>query len=773
MSHADGTVQTVAPPIEDEGPALGPGRLSARWVAAAARRVSPDGWAIVAIAAAVLLANLPYLLGLFDPNPLDSRSGLVRSLTPGLLAGKPTIDPNVGFSSQALGHLAARDLLHLHLPWWNPYEVTGMPLVGETQAAALFPPTLLTAFSNGQIYEHVLLELIAGICTYRLLRRIDVTRWAATAGAVAFALSGTFAWFAHAAVNPVPFLPMLLLGIERAYAATRAGKRGGWRLMALAGALSVYAGFPEVAYVDALMAVGWIGWRCGALERRQLRRFVSKALLGGATGVLLAAPMLLAMNGFLSHANLGVHTNGQLGVQHLNGYSLPQLLMPYVYGPVNGDAHVQVWLMVGGYLTTSLLLFAGLGVVARGRRGLALIMLGFGVLVFARMYGEPPLLGHVIGVLPGMSNISFFRYGTSALVMTVVVLAALGLDDLARVPEHRRRLLWAAAAVIVVVVAAAFKARPLVDSFGTRFEHRTYFRVAIAWAALIPAVAVAIALLRGARERAALLAMLVAVDALALFVVPEFSAPRSVRIDLAPVRYLQRHLGDSRFFTLGPIQPNYGSYFGLASLNVNDFTPTSYSAYVHRRLDPVVNPNLFIGTGGGWRPAGQPSPEAMLMRHLGGYRAAGVRYVLTSPGHPLRQSPTTLSLVFRSPTTWIYRVIGASRYFSAASCRVSSSGRGSAQVSCSRSGTLVRRETWFPGWSAQLDGHPTTIRRVDGLFQAVTVPAGTHRIVFSFAPPDIGWGLLALLGGCVLMCAPSLAGAVARSRGGRGLQPAA
>ena len=75
---------------------------------------------------------------------------------------------------------ALLDLLHLHLPWWNPYEATGMPLLGETQAAALFPPTLLTALSDGQLYEHVVLELIAGISTYLLLRRIAVTRSAAS-----------------------------------------------------------------------------------------------------------------------------------------------------------------------------------------------------------------------------------------------------------------------------------------------------------------------------------------------------------------------------------------------------------------------------------------------------------------------------------------------------------------------------------------------------------------------------------------------------------------
>ena len=246
--------------------------------------VSADIWALLAIMLAVLLANSPYLVGLFDPNPLAfSRRADELDHARSLGGGRGSIRAN-GFVNQAIGHRAALDLLHLHLPWWNPYEATGMPLAGETQAAALFPPTLLTAFSNGQLNEHMLLELAAGLCTYLLLRRIRVTRAAAVAGAIVFALNGKFAWFADATVNPLPFLPMLLLGIERAYTATLSERGGGWRLIAVAGALSAYAGYPEVAYPNVLMGIAWFGWRCGCLERRQLRPFVTKAALGAAAG---------------------------------------------------------------------------------------------------------------------------------------------------------------------------------------------------------------------------------------------------------------------------------------------------------------------------------------------------------------------------------------------------------------------------------------------------------------------------------------------------------
>jgi hypothetical protein len=125
------------------------------------------------IAVAVIAPNLLYVSGRFDPDPLGTHSGPGAAVSPGALKGVQTIDPNSGLVSRALGQAAVRDWFHLTMPWWNPNEATGAPLAGEMQSAALSPLTILTVFSNGQLFEQMFLELIAGVSTFLLLRRLS------------------------------------------------------------------------------------------------------------------------------------------------------------------------------------------------------------------------------------------------------------------------------------------------------------------------------------------------------------------------------------------------------------------------------------------------------------------------------------------------------------------------------------------------------------------------------------------------------------------------
>src|SRR5580658_8190381 len=116
---------------------------------------------LLCMVGAVVVANLLSVLHLVTTNPLVLDAHLTV-ISPGWLPGLPYIDGNAGFTMQALGHLAALDWLHGHLPWWNPFEGVGAPLAGEMQSGAFFPLTLLLALHEGVLLVQLAVEVVAG-----------------------------------------------------------------------------------------------------------------------------------------------------------------------------------------------------------------------------------------------------------------------------------------------------------------------------------------------------------------------------------------------------------------------------------------------------------------------------------------------------------------------------------------------------------------------------------------------------------------------------------
>ncbi len=51
-------------------------------------------------------------------------------------------------------------------------------------------------------------------------------------------------------------------------------------------------------------------------------------------------------------------------------------------------------------------------------------------------------------------------------------------------------------------------------------------------------------------------------------------------------------------------------------------------------------------------------------------------------------------------------------------------------------GFIVLNDIWHPWWRAAIDGVETDILKANVLFRAVQVPAGTHKVTFSFRPVE-------------------------------------
>ena len=64
------------------------------------------------------------------------------------------------------------------------------------------------------------------------------------------------------------------------------------------------------------------------------------------------------------------------------------------------------------------------------------------------------------------------------------------------------------------------------------------------------------------------------------------------------------------------------------------------------------------------------------------------------------------------------------------------------QVDAFGEGFLVLTETAYPGWVCRIDGENAPIERADFAFQAVCLPAGSHEVIFEFAPRSLQLGFM-------------------------------
>jgi hypothetical protein len=767
-------------------------------------RRSHEIFPVACIFVAVVAANLPALLHLVTSNPL----AVDAYLSPGKsawLPGRPYIDPNSAFTTQALGHLATLDWLHGHIPWWNPFEGIGSPLAGEMQSGAFFLPTFLLVFHQGMLFLQIFLETTTGWATYLLVRKLGVGRTFSIAGGVAFGMCGTYAWLTHAPIRPIVLLPLSILGVERALSAARELRPGGWRLLAAALAFSILAGFPETTFIDGIFVAWWTVFRLAGPGRACWRAMVAKLAAGILVGVALAAPLIVAFVTYLPSANLGGHGH-LLAHAGLRATGLSQLILPYSLGPISGfraagggiDVISGLWGSVGGYLSVTLIAAALVGLIGRQNR---MLRVGLGVwvlLCLLRTYGFQPVV-HLFAAVPAINATAFFRYADPSWELAVVILAVFGLDDIACRVTRRGVLVGSAVLTGAMVAWAGMTAWPVMAHAGTTTPGHGNRQVYVVWSMAFAGVVLILLVVGGwraaRRSRAVptrrtkrikrqgriLAAAAICVESTLLLSFTYASAPPPPPLHLGSVTWLQAHLGTYRFATLGPIQPNYGSYFGIAEVNTTDLPiPKDWVIYVNSELDTNSPTLLFTGASTIDRQAQSPADE--FTSHLANFEAVGVRYIVTNangldifgtrfptagtdpwPGGPRVVYHDSFAEIWELPTPApLFSLVAESpensvdTNFVGAGCSVTGQGWDQATVTCSRPSMLIRQVQFMPGWSANVNRNAVAVNKVPfgptGLFQEVPVPSGRSIVRFNFLPPhETAAILVAFLAGVTLI----------------------
>ena len=288
----------------------------------------------LALTAFPCLLNAMGLCGILKTDPALLISGLGHIMKKGFNGGWPTLE--TGGAGQAITRVVVGELARGRFMWWNHDMGLGTPMIESPWTAPFFPPSWLLLLPHGTLLLGIFLQLISGLGTYFLLRRINIGRWAALAGGILYESNGTFAWLSGPAVNPIPFLPWLLLGLEKAKLAAQKNERGGWFLASGSLALSLYAGFPQIAYLNGLLVAAWGALRFAQCAPEVRTAFARKVVWGTFVGLLVAAPSISLFLNYMPYAYLDLHGQS-LGYSN---FTIPpvyfaQLVLPYLAGPLS------------------------------------------------------------------------------------------------------------------------------------------------------------------------------------------------------------------------------------------------------------------------------------------------------------------------------------------------------------------------------------------------------------------------------------------------------
>lgn len=334
-----------------------------------------------------------------------------------------------------------------HLPLWNPYIFSGMPLLAAAQGGLLFPLNwFYLVFSPAVATDLMVISayMLTAAGAYLFARRTG----ASIAGAVTTSLiwqSGGFLIGQISHINIVhtaAMLPWVLWALER-YVSNGSRARGA--VLAALVALQAFAGHQQtLAYSLMLVAAYAIVTALADLENRK-RYFSSLAFM--AAGVLLAAVQIVPTFELLRNSPRATAT-----YDFFSSFSMPRsfvatFVAPYVMGggdgrlfraPYIGQAYYTEYVAYAGVLAIMLALVALLLKPDTRTKFWAIAAVAGLVLAFGR--GAPLYLYRIIYYVP---ILNLFRVPARHLMevnFAIAVLAGRGLTSLAAMRGSKKAL---------------------------------------------------------------------------------------------------------------------------------------------------------------------------------------------------------------------------------------------------------------------------------------------------------------------------------------------
>lgn len=648
------------------------------------------------------------------------------------------------------------------LPLWDPYTNGGQPYLASPANYAFHPANVLYLIAPPIVAFNLVLALHVLFCAaaaYWLARVIGLSPQAAVASGAVFALCG----YTLSAAN----LMQLLLGlpwVPMTIALTHRALRDGRSIAAPAGAAAMLF-FGSAVELAGLLFATLIVWVAVADVQRPARPRVAAAAIVIVFAVVLSLLATLPATDVVAQSSRSERrTYDMFTSWSVDPRRLPELVVPRFLGPIGTLDDRDYWgrglesegfpYILSLYFGLPALILAAAGALGeenrRLRRALAaiaaaalLLALGRNLPVFELLY-ELPL-------------VAIFRYPVKAIgavVLPIALLAGYGVESF----HDRRRVALIAASVAALVAAGLLTSSGFAATFSDLFGFQTLSPMRLGASFVHASVAALVLALatRAGKRRLAAIAAVVALDLAVAGDSVNVYAPRTLFDEPPLAAQVRSIVGTGRFHAAKRdivLRAPTNDLFWLARWQIA--TLAGYTAAIFRI--PVVYhldydgfaPRRIATLSGEMDRLPWDQRRAILARAdvrafttTDAVPGAPVLAALRTPGAPivLYGNPSPGPAHFRgpcgsAPVALLRRSLNDAWYRADAPC----------------DGMVVFAETYYRGWTAQVDGKPAPIVPADYAFSAVAVGKGAHVIERRYFPPRLVAGAVCSALGLILL----------------------
>jgi hypothetical protein len=701
---------------------------------------------------------------------------LIAACFPGVIAGRDTFFfRDFAIFSYPLAAYHKECFWQGTIPLWNPYNDCGLPFLAQWNTMVLYPLSLiylLFPLSWSLPIFCLFHWWLGGFGMYRLARSWTGSNSAATLAGLAFLFNGVLLsclkWPNNIAA--LGWMPWVVLTAERAFS----GNARALGIAALVGAIQMLAGAPEIILLTwGFVAAFWLTSISGEWRKPLLRFPLLVLLVAG-----LSAAQLLPFLDLLQHSQRdGAFRGSQWPIPP---WGWANFILPLFYMfPSYHDVHAQpgqYWISTY-YVAIGVLLLAIIGIIkVRNRK----VWLLGGLLLFSMWMalGERALLYKWLrSTVPGLG---MMRFPVKFIVLAGFVLpllGAIGFKHLLQNPP-KRRAIWIPAITLAVAIAALIIYAEL-NPF--RYSRAFLTTTNGLWRIVCLVASAGLLAVLPRKPLAPFLMALIVADGLTHTTWQNPVAPSWVYDGSAAQMQPFPRLGEGRAMISPeaaetvdhlkldkPADDVMASRISLyCNLNLLDHIPKIDGFYaIYPREMSRLQDRLYKGTN---------VPPATILDFLGVTQ-------ITAPGSwekwqhrsaalPLITSPRN-ACVIADP---LVRFLGGDfdpreEAFVASPIAINGIARVESvdwtaqkigfNASADATALVVLSQTFYHHWNATIDGQPAEIIKVNGAFQGLTVPAGSHRITLQYRDASFRLGLiLSFITGAVvailfLVCRP-------------------